>query len=162
MAGSLCAIHIPSIGLEAARDLIRAREDVRCDLMRARHRVSKLLLRHGQVYPREKSTWTVEHRRWLSARAFDEPNTELAYIDALAAVDGLIARRDALAERLSHVASDAELWPTVARLRACRGIDTLTGLALACEVGDWHRFDRPDQLAAWMGLVPSLSQSGES
>jgi transposase len=162
MAGTLCPIHVPSPALEAARDLVRAREDVRCDLTRARHRVSKLLLRHGQVYPKDRSTWTVEHRRWLSSRRFDEPNTQLAYIDALAAVDGLTHRRDTLAERLSHVASDAELWPTVARLRAFRGIDTLTALALVCEVGDWHRFHRADQLAAWIGLVPSLSQSGES
>ncbi len=103
--------------------------------MPARHRVSKLLLRHGHVYPRDKSTWTSEHRRWLASRGFDEPNTELAYIDAMAAVDGLIGRRDALAERLSHVASDAELWPIVDRLRAFRGIDTLTALALVCEIG---------------------------
>ena len=162
MAGSLRPIHVPSLGLEAARDLVRAREDVRCDLMRACHRVSKLLLRHGHVYPRDKSTWTSEHRCWLSSRIFDEPNTGLAYIDALAAVEGLISRRDALAERLSQVASDAELWPTVARLRAFRGIDTLTALALVCEIGDWRRFPRPDQLAAWVGLVPSLAQSGES
>jgi len=162
MAGALRPIHVPSPALEAARDLIRAREDVRCDLTRARHRVSKLLLRHGQVYPRDASTWTTRHRQWLSARSFDEPNTQLAYIDALAAVDGLTGRRDALAERLSHVASDTSLWPIVARLRTFRGIDTLTALALVCEVGDWHRFQRPDQLAAWVGLVPSLNQSGES
>ena len=162
MAGTLHPIHVPSPALEAARDLVRAREDVRCDLSRARHRVSKLLLRHGEVYPKDRSTWTREHRRWLSSRRFDEPNTQLAYIDALAAVDGLTHRRDALAERLSHVAADSELWPVVSRLRAFRGIDTLTALALVCEVGDWHRFQRPDQLAAWIGLVPSLSQSGES
>lgn len=162
MAGSLRPIHVPSPALEAARDLVRAREDVRCDLTRARHRVSKLLLRHGEVYPKDHATWTLEHRRWLSSRRFDEPNTQLAYIDALAAVDGLTHRREALAERLSHVASDPELWPTVARLRAFRGIDTLTALALACEVGDWHRFARAEQLAAWVGLVPSLNQSGES
>lgn len=162
MAGSLCAIHIPSTGMEAARDLVRAREDVRCDLMRARHRVSKLLLRHGHVYPKEQSTWTTRHRHWLASRRFDEPNAELAFIDALAAVDGLTARRDALAERLSHVASNTELWPIVARLRAFRGIDTLTALALVCEVGDWCRFPRAEQLAAWIGLVPSLAQSGES
>lgn len=162
MAGTLRPIHVPSPALEAARDLVRAREDVRCDLTRARHRVSKLLLRHGQVYPKGEATWTTRHRQWLSSRRFDEPHTELAYIDALAAVDGLTSRRDAIAERLSHVASDPQLWPTVARLRAFRGIDTLTALALACEVGDWQRFARPSQLAAWMGLVPSLSQSGES
>jgi transposase len=141
---------------------VRAREDVRCDLMRARHRVSKLLLRHGQVYPKDKSTWTVEHRGWLASRRFDEPNIELAFIDALAAVDGLISRRDAICERLSHVASDPDLWPIIARLRAFRGIDTLTALALACEIADWHRFARAEQLAAWVGLVPSLAQSGES
>jgi transposase len=162
MAGALRPIHVPSPALEAARDLVRAREDVRCDLTRARHRVSKLLLRHGQVYPKGESTWTTRHRRWLSSQRFDEPNTMLAYIDALAAVDGLTHRRDALAERLSQIASDAELWPTVARLRAFRGIDTLTALALVCEVGDWHRFGRADQLAAWVGLVPALNQSGES
>lgn len=162
MAGALRPVHVPSLGLEAARDLVRAREDVRCDLTRARHRVSKLLLRHGQVYSKDRSTWTLEHRRWLVSRRFDEPNTELAYLDALAAVDGLTSRRDALAERLSHVASDTELWPTVARLRAFRGIDTLTALALVCEIGDWDRFPRADQVAAWVGLVPSLNQSGES
>jgi transposase len=162
MAGALRAIHVPTPAMEAARDLVRAREDVRCDLTRARHRVSKLLLRHGQVYPKDHSTWTLEHRRWLASRCFPEPNTELAYVDALAAVDGLTSRRDALAERLSQVASDAELWPTVARLRAFRGIDTLTALALVCEIGDWYRFTRPDQLAAWVGLVPSINQSGES
>lgn len=162
MVGTLRPIDVPSSALEAVRDLVRAREDVRCDLSRARHRVSKLLLRHGEVYPKDHWTWTVEHRRWLSSRRFDEPNTQLAYIDALAAVDGLTHRRDALAERLSHVAADAERWPTVSRLRAFRGINTLTALGLVCEVGDWHRFGRADHLAAWVGLVPSLSQSGES
>src|SRR5437763_8954762 len=88
--------------------------------------------------------------------------TEDAAMRRLAAVDGLISRRDALSERLSHVASDPDLWPIVARLRAFRGIDTLTALALVCEIGDWHRFPRPDQLAAWIGLAPSLSQSGDS
>ena len=41
---------IPSASQEAARDLVRAREDCRGDLMTARHRVSKLLLRQGIVY----------------------------------------------------------------------------------------------------------------
>ena len=55
----------PSPDLEAARDLSRLREDVRQDLMRARHQLSKLLLRKGIVWPAGKSTWTQEHRRWL-------------------------------------------------------------------------------------------------
>jgi transposase len=161
MAGQLQAIAVPSPPLEAARHLCRAREQVRADLMRCRHRVSKLLLLHGRVYPRP-SAWTKAHRRWLEQQRFDEPATELAYLDALAAVDGLVARKGALDERLSRLAHEGEWWPTVARLRCFRGIDTLTAFVLALEVGDFARFPRPSQLVSWLGLVPTLDQSGES
>ena len=83
----------------------------------------------------------------------------LAYIDALAAVDGLLARRVVLEHHLAQIAHSPELWPIVARLRAFRGVDTLTALGLHCEIGDWHRFARPRQLSSWLGLVPSIDQS---
>jgi transposase len=134
---------------------------VRVDLMRCRHRVSKLLLLHGRVYP-ERSTWTQAHRRWLARQRFEQAASELAYLDCLAAVDGLVARKAALDERPSRLALEGEWWPTVARLRCFRGIDTLTALVLCLELGDWQRFARPAQLASWLGLVPSLEQSGES
>jgi transposase len=162
LAGSLVEIVVPPAELEAARDLMRAHDAARRDLMTARHRVSKLLLRHGRVYP-ETSTWTARHRRWLARQAFEHPGTELAFIDALACVDGLTARKLAIAERLSHLAGDEQWWPTVARLRAFYAVDTLTAFALHLELGgDWQRFARAPQLAAWLGLVPSLQQSGES
>jgi len=119
-------------------------------------------LRHGRVYPKP-STWTQEHRRWLARQRFDEPVTELAFADAIAAVDGLTARKAALAERISRLAADGSWWPTVARLRCFRGIDTLTAFALHLELcGDWQRFERPTALGSWLGLTPTLSQSGES
>lgn len=160
MAGALTAIAVPSPTAEAARDLARAREQVRGDLMRARHRLSKLLLRHGRVW--DASTWTRAHERWLSAQRFDQGNTELAYVDAVAACQGLRSRREALDERLSHVAREGEFWPIVSRLRAFRGIDTLSALVIVLEVGDFHRFDRAVQLGSWLGLVPSRQQSGET
>jgi transposase len=161
LAGSLAPVAVPSAESEAARDLARAREQVRADLARLRHRVSKLLLRYGRVY-QGGSTWTQAHRAWLAAQRFEHVPTELAYLDALAAIDGLLARRAALDERLSLLASDPQHWPIVARLRCFRGIETLSALVLHLEVGDFRRFQRPGQLAAWLGLVPSLHQSGES
>jgi len=160
LAGQLTAVAVPPAEVEAARHLTRSREQVRQDLTRCRHRVSKLLLLHGRVY--EASAWTKTHRRWLETQGFDEAATELAYLDALAAVDGLIARKAALDERLSRLAVEGPWWPTVARLRCFRGIDTLTALVLCLEIGDFARFQRPAQLASWLGLVPSLNQSGES
>ncbi len=160
MAGALTQVTVPSPEAEAARDLTRARDQLRSDLMRARHRVSKLLLRHGRVY--DGSAWTQAHGRWLSGQRFAHEATELAYLDGLAAIDGLLGRREALDLQLSHLAQAEAFWPTVARLRCFRGIDTLSALALHLEVRDWRRFERPGQLAAWLGLTPSLAQSGES
>jgi transposase len=162
LAGQLTQVVVPPPEVEAAREVMRAHDACRRDLMTARHRVSKLLLRHGRVYPQE-STWTTRHRTWLSRQQFPEPATELAFADLVAAVDGLTARKKALAERLSLLATDEQWWPTVARLRCFRGVDTLTAFALQLELGgDWQRFQRPAALSAWLGLVPSLTQSGES
>lgn len=162
MAGQLTVVAVPSEFIEAARHLSRTREQVRGDLMSARHRVSKLLLAHGRVYD-GKTSWNRTHRLWLGRQRFQQEPAELAFIDLLAAVDGLIARKEALDERLSRLASDERLWPTVARLRAFRGIDTLTALALHLELGgDWQRFSSPRKLFSWLGLTPSLDQSGQS
>ena len=46
----IAPVVIPTVGRGAARDLVRARDDRRSDLMRARHRLSKLLLLYGIVY----------------------------------------------------------------------------------------------------------------
>ena len=48
--GEIVEVSVPSVEQEAARDLVRTREDARGDLMRARHRVSKMLLRQRIVY----------------------------------------------------------------------------------------------------------------
>ena len=101
--------------------------------------------------------------RGLSRQRFDEAASELTFADLVAAVDGLTARKAAIAERLSGLALEAQWWPTVARLRCFRGVDTLTAFALHLELGgDWQRFARPNALSSWLGLVPSLHQSGES
>jgi len=162
LAGQLKAVTVPPDWLEAIRHLARTREGVRRDLARARHRVSKLLLLEGRVYP-GRTTWNREHHRWLAGQQFQFESTELAFIDLLASVDGLSARRQVLDERLSRLAQDDRLWPTVARLRAFKGIDTLTALCLHLELAsDWGRFRSPRQLGSWLGLTPSLEQSGES
>ena len=162
LAGSLHPVRVPPIEVEAARELTRCHDACRRDLMTARHRVSKMLLRHGRVYP-ESTTWSQRHRAWLARQRFDQSASELTYANLIAAVDGLTARKQALAERLSRLAVEGEWWPTVARLRCFRGVDTLTALSIHLELGgDWQRFGKPERLGSWLGLTPSLNQSGES
>jgi transposase len=74
----IVSVTVPSVARETARDLVRAREDARGDLMRARYQVSKLLLRQGIVYY-GGSAWTGTHLRWLRKQHFDAPGLQLAF-----------------------------------------------------------------------------------
>lgn len=162
LAGSLTRVVVPPPEIESAREMTRAHDACRRDLMTARHRVSKMLLRHGRVYPKP-TTWTQEHRRWLSRQQFPESASAAVFADLIASVDGLTTRKQAIALQLSQLATDERWWPTVARIGAFRGIDTLTALSIHLELGgDWRRFERAPALGAWLGLTPSLKQSGES
>ena len=156
--GELVAVRIPDPDEEAARDLVRAREDARGDLMRARHRLSKLLLRHGLVY--EGSPWTLAHDAWLRRQRFHSRPLSLAFDECYGAVLQTQGRRDALDRAIAELAAEAPFCDVVARLVCLRGISTLTALALSVELGDWERF-RPQSLGPFLGLVPSEDSSGE-
>jgi transposase len=97
--GELVAVRVPEPYEEAARDLVRAREDVRGELMRARHRLSKLLLRHGLVYG--SSAWTGAHDVWLRRQQFASRPLALAFDESYAAVQQAKTRRDAGSARVS-------------------------------------------------------------
>ena len=159
----ITAVAIPSADQEAARDLVRAREDCRGDLMRARHRLSKLLLRHGIVYD-DGDAWTGKHDTWLRHEALPQLNdraTRLAFDSDYDTVLVTKARRDRLDAAIEQMATDCEFTPLVRRLGCLRGVSTLTGFALAVEIGDWHRFTG-NTIGSFVGLVPSEYSSGTS
>jgi transposase len=156
----LTPVRVPMVTEEAARDLVRAREDVRGDLMRARHRVSKLLLRNGHVYY-GGAAWTARHHIWLHRIRFDLAGTQAAYEAELEAVEFGLARRDRLDKAIAAMAADSEFTAVTRRLCCLRGISTLTGFALAVELGDWQRFTG-SSIGTYLGLVPSEHSSGGS
>lgn len=135
---------------EAARDLVRAREDCRGDLMGARHWISKLLLRYGIVYYGGKA-WTGTHERWLRAQRFDSPAAQLAYDAAFDAMLATVDRRIRLDRAIAEMAAASEFTPVVTRLGCLRGISTLTTFGLAVEIGDWDRFTGRS-IGAYLGL----------
>jgi transposase len=156
--GELVAVRVPEPHEEAARDLVRAREDARGELMRARHRLSKLLLRHGLVY--DASAWTLAYDAWLRRQRFDSRPLQLALEESYAAAVQAKARRDLLDRAIVELAAEPPFAETVGRLCCLRGVSTLTALALTVELGDWTRF-RPQALGPFLGLTPSEDSSGE-
>ena len=63
--------------------------------------------------------------------------------------------------QIALMAADSEFTPMVRRLGCLRGVATLTGFALAVEIGDWHRFTG-NSIGSFVGLVPSEHSSGSS
>lgn len=152
-------VIVPDPGQEAARDLVRAREDTRGDLMRARHRVSKLLLRQGIHYT-GGSTWTHAHMAWLYRQRFDSPALQLSYDLAVEAVAETLDRRDRLDKAITKIAYESQYTPVVRALECLRGVSTLTAFGLAVEIGDWNRFSGRT-IGAYLGLVPTENSSGQ-
>lgn len=161
----ITAVTIPSVEQESARDLVRARDDARTELMASRHRLSKLMLRHGHVYD-GGAAWTGAHDAWLRRTRKDElvragSGTLAAFDDHYDAVTHTLARRDRLDTHIAAMAADSQFTPVTRRLCCLRGISTTTGFALAVEIGDWHRLTGAS-IGSYLGLVPSEHSSGES
>jgi transposase len=154
-AGELRFAYLPSVEQECFRDLTRSLEAARTDLMRARHRLSKFLLRRGERYPGPGGAWTVKHWVWLRGLRFDDPCSRASFADYLAAVELLLARRATLLQTLEQAVPGCGQAELIARLRCFRGIDTLSAAGLAAEIGDFTRFPRPSLLSGFLGLVPS-------
>lgn len=157
--GLLEPIHVPAPELEAARDLVRAREDARLDRMRDRQRLSKFCLRHGRLLP--TTAWTVTRRIWLGQQRFEHACEQLTFDTYLHAVDLVDARIATLEQAIRETAQQRPWYELVARLRCLRGIDTLSALGLVAEIGDFGRFQSAEEFMAFVGLVPSERSSGE-
>jgi transposase len=161
-AGALTAIHIPTEQEEAARDLLRCREDIRADLLRARHRLSKFLLRHGRRFTATKKSWSKRHELWLRAQTWPFPALDQTHRAYLRAVDETVARLRTVEQDLRALLNLEPLRPRVLRLRCFRGIDDLTALTIAAELGDPRRFPTAPSTMAFVASCRPSTPAGRN
>jgi len=162
-AGELVTIRIPTAEEERVRDLVRCRETFQREILKSRHYVLKFLARRGFVY-REGANWTGKHftwlRRLLSGDAL-EAEDRTVFAEYLSLLDYKLQRREELDRRIEELALEPANREAVGRLCAFKGIRTHAAMVLVTEIGDFRRFERPGQLMAYLGLVPSEHSSGE-
>jgi hypothetical protein len=99
------------------------------------------LLRHDIVYS-DGRAWTGAHDSWLRRQRFTSPAVRMAFESDYDAVLTVKARRDRLDTAITVMAADSEFTPVVRRLGCLRGVSTLTGFALAVEIGDLDKLLR--------------------
>ncbi len=158
-AGELTPVWVPSEDDEALRDLVRAREDAKADHLRARHRLTKFLLRHDLHAPQGVKSWTVAHRRWLDGLKLDGI-IDVVFREYLHAIDEIASRVARLEAEIEAAATISRHAPVIQALQALRGVQVVTAATLVAEVGEFSRFRHPSQLMAYGGLVPREHSSG--
>ena len=162
-SGDLTAVWVPDEGSESLRDLARAREAAKQDQLRARHRLSKFLLRMGQRPAVGMKAWTAPYMAWVRQVHFTQVAREATMLDYLHEVDHMSERVRRLEQAITEAVKLATpaVQEVVNGLQALRGIAEISAVTIIAELGSITRFDTPRQLMGYSGAVPSENSSGK-
>jgi transposase len=162
-SGDLTAVWVPDEASEALRDLVRQREAAKQDQTRARHRLTKFLLRTGQRPPLGLKAWTDRYIRWLAQIRYAHPAQEVTRVDCMNEVEHMSARVKRLEEAILEVVKLAPqaMQELVRGLQALRGIAHISAVTIATELGNISsRFESARKLMGYSGAFPSEDSSG--
>jgi transposase len=145
------------------RDLVRAREAAKQDQLRARHRLSKFLLRSGQRPAPGVKTWTQAYLAWVRQLRFQQAAQESTRLDYLHEVEHMEERVKRLEQAIAEAVKLASpaMQEVVKDLQALRGIAQISAVTIASELGEISRFASPRQLMGYSGAVPREDSSGQ-
>jgi transposase len=163
--GDLTAVWVPDEGSEALRDLVRQREAAKQDQLRARHRLSKFLLRTGQRPPLGLKAWTERYFRWLAQVRYTQPAQEVTLLDCMNEVEHMSARVKRLEEAILELVKQAPqpMQELIRGLQALRGVAHISAVTIASELGNISsRFESARKLMGYSGIFPSEDSSGNS
>jgi transposase len=157
---SIRPISVPQAADEAARDLLRCREDISEDLRRVKQRLLKFLVRHGHVYGDGGNHWTLRHWRWMDKIEFETGHERTVYEEYRSQIRALEERLGRLEQKAEETAESPRYKAAVDKLRAFKGIDYIIALSVVCEIGDFRRFADAKAFMSYLGFVPSENSSG--
>jgi transposase len=162
-SGDLTEVWVPDAPAEALRDLVRAREAAKQDQLRARHRLSKFLLRTGRRPAPGVKAWTQSYLAWVRQLRYDQAAQEWTRLDHLHEIEHMSERVKRLEQAIQEAVklAPASMQQVIRGLQALRGIAELSAVTIATELGQVSRFESARQLMGYSGAVPSEASSGQ-
>lgn len=164
---NIVEVMVPDEECESMHDLVRAHDDMRSDLQRARQRLNMFLMRHGHIFSEKradgtpKSKWTRDHWAWIRSIDFPLEADADAFALYISEVRHLEAQKNQMENFIRRHAKEDRWRLRVEALCCLKGIETLTAFALVAEAQVFSRFETPKAYSSWLGLVPSEHSSGE-
>jgi transposase len=157
--GTLSIVHLPTQEEESVRGLIRCRLVFKENEKRAKQNINSLLFSQGLCWSRSK--WTFQHRKWLYDLKMPNEYLQTILDEHLAHLDYVQTRVKHLDHQIEQIAETETYADALKKLRAFKGIGTLSAMALITEITDFRRFPNPRALMAFLGLIPSEHTSGD-
>lgn len=168
LAGNrLPSVWIPDQQTRDDRELVRARLDTSHKLTGVKTQVRTLLKRNGVSAPGAAGkSWTVGYRAWVASLAGGGEalrwGARLALGSLLRQLVFLEQEAAGLDAHIAELAGSARYAPPARELQALPGVGLLTAMVFLTEMGALGRFANRRQVGAYLGLVPSSRESGES
>lgn len=158
-SGQLTVVHPPTQYEEAVRSVVRCRLDFKENEKRTKQHINSLLISQGLHW--QKSKWTLQHRKWIQQQSLLEPLAQQVLKEHLAHLEYLETCTARLDLQIEEIASSDIYAPSVKKLRALKGLKTLSAMILIAEITDFRRFASPRALMSFLGLIPSEDTSGD-
>ena len=156
--GGYHAVHVPTDQDASVKEYLRMRDDPKLALKKIKQQINAFCLRHGYIYDSHK--WTIRHLDWLKKLDLSELYRETLN-EYMTSYEEQTAKIERFDKRIEELAADSDYHENVRKLSCLLGIQTYTALSLIVETGDFKRFRKGNTYAAFLGLAPGESSSGE-
>ena len=155
--GTYRKVYVPTDEDNSVKEYLRMRDDHKLALKKIKQQTNALCLRYGHHY--EGSKWTAKHMTWL--KKLELPALVRETLDEyLASYSEYITKIERYDARIEEISAQAKYQEKVKRLSCFLGIKAHTALSLIVETGDFTRFAKGNTYAAFLGLAPGESSSG--
>ena len=167
LAGTpLPAVWVPDPQTRDDRETVRTRQDLGEKASGIKLQIQTLVKRHGVEKPSEiGNSRTKSYRQWV----VELSKSDQRGVGFRTALESLLRQLEfseqeihRLDEAVDNLSEMPHLKPIVEALDAEQGVGRLTAVSYACEVGDFGRFRRRQQIGAYWGVTPSSDESGEN
>ena len=155
-------VYVPTEEDNAVREYIRMRNDEKDTLKRIKQRILSFCNRHGKHFTEGKNHWTQKHITWLKNLDFSNAILQETFQEQLITFHQVSDRVEQCDKRIEDLASRDNYVANVKKLTCFIGIKTHTALSVLVETGDFKRFAKAENYAAYLGLVPGENSSGNS
>ena len=161
------SIWIPDAELRDDRELVRERLELGAEAARVKTRIRSLLKRYEIKLPEETGKgWTKKAKSFLKKASEESgilgPKVREVLQSLMRQLEALEKEIQKLEKGFKELAEKPRYQKPVEKLMELKGVGLLTALVFMTEMGELERFKNRRQVGSYVGLVPSVNESGES